>query len=128
MRVVLLLSGFDGSRFRVGRVRPLLPGLKTSSMRLLIAVLILALVALQFRLWVGEGSLAEVHGLKNEIAAQEDELVRLRSRNQELEAEVIDLRQGVEALEERARRDLGMIKPGEIFIQVIERKPPEAKR
>jgi cell division protein FtsB len=128
MRVVLLLSGFDGSRFRVGRVRPLVPGLKTSSMRLLIAVLILALVALQFRLWVGEGSLAEVHGLKNEIAAQEDELVRLRSRNQELEAEVIDLRQGVEALEERARRDLGMIKPGEIFIQVIERKPPEAKR
>jgi cell division protein FtsB len=96
-------------------------------MRLLIALLILALVALQFRLWVGEGSLAEVHGLKNEIAAQEDELVRLRSRNQELEAEVIDLRQGVEALEERARRDLGMIKPGEIFIQVIERKPPEAK-
>jgi cell division protein FtsB len=96
-------------------------------MRLLIALLILALVALQFRLWVGEGSLAEVHGLKNEIAAQEDELVRLRSRNQELEAEVIDLRQGVEALEERARRDLGMIKPGEIFIQVIKRKPPEAK-
>jgi cell division protein FtsB len=127
MRVVLLSSGFDGWQFRVGQVRPLRPGLKTSSMRLLIALLILALVALQFRLWVGEGSLAEVHGLKNEIAAQEDELVRLRSRNQELEAEVIDLRQGVEALEERARRDLGMIKPGEIFIQVIERKPPEAK-
>ncbi|WP_040731094.1 cell division protein FtsB [Thiocapsa marina] len=102
-------------------------------MRLLILVLILLLAGLQFRLWVGEGSLAEVHGLKSEIAAQEEELIRLRARNQELQAEVMDLREGVEALEERARRDLGMIKPGEIFIQVIERKaqqttPPEVKR
>ncbi|WP_300970890.1 cell division protein FtsB [Thiocapsa sp.] len=95
-------------------------------MRLLILVLILLLAGLQFRLWVGEGSLAEVHGLKNEIASQEEELVRLRARNQELQAEVMDLREGVEALEERARRDLGMIKPGEIFIQVIERKRPES--
>lgn len=92
-------------------------------MRLLIAVLILVLLTLQYRLWVGEGSLAEVHGLKQAIETQEDELVRLRARNEELRAEVMDLRDGVEALEERARRDLGMIKPGEIFIQVIERKP-----
>lgn len=96
-------------------------------MRVLIAVLVTLLVALQFRLWVGEGSLADIHGLKNEIAAQEDELVRLRARNQELQAEVMDLREGIDALEERARRDLGMIKPGEIFIQVIEREPAEGK-
>lgn len=133
MRVALPSSGFDGWRAGVGHVRPLLPKLKKPSMRLLILVLMLLLAGLQFRLWVGEGSLAEVHGLKSAIAAQEEELVRLRARNQELQAEVLDLRDGVEALEERARRDLGMIKPGEIFIQVIERKapattPPEAKR
>ncbi|WP_373508497.1 cell division protein FtsB [Thiocapsa sp.] len=127
MRVALPSSGFDGWRSGVGQVRPLLPKLKKPFMRLLILVLLLLLAGLQFRLWVGEGSLAEVHGLKNEIAAQEEELVRLRARNQELQAEVMDLRDGVDALEERARRDLGMIKPGEIFIQVIERKPPESK-
>lgn len=53
--------------------------------------------------------------------------MRLRARNQELQAEVADLREGVQALEERARRDLGMIKPGEVFIQIIERVPPRAK-
>ncbi|MBK1646268.1 cell division protein FtsB [Thiocapsa imhoffii] len=93
-------------------------------MRLLIALLIVMLAALQYRLWVGEGSLAEVHGLKQEIAAQNEELARLRARNQALHAEVMDLRDGVDALEERARRDIGMIKPGEIFIQVIERSAP----
>lgn len=98
-----------------------------TAMRLLV-VLLLALVAvLQYRLWVGEGSLAEVHGLKREIAAQETELERLTARNRELQAEVDDLRTGLDALEERARGELGMIKPGEIFLQVIERpKAPAA--
>ena len=98
-----------------------------TAVRLLI-VLLLALVAvLQYRLWVGEGSLAEVHGLKQEITAQEQELERLTARNRELQAEVDDLRTGLDALEERARGELGMIKPGEIFLQVIERpKAPAA--
>lgn len=95
-------------------------------MRLLI-VLLLALVGfLQYRLWIGEGSLAEVHGLKQEIAAQEAELTRLTARNRELQAEVDDLRTGLDALEERARGELGMIKPGEIFLQVIERRKAPA--
>jgi cell division protein FtsB len=93
-------------------------------MRLLI-VLLLALVGfLQYRLWVGEGSLAEVYSLKQEIAARETELEQLASRNRELQAEVNDLRTGLDALEERARGELGMIKPGEIFLQVIERPKP----
>jgi len=96
-------------------------------MRLLIVALVTLLAVLQYRLWVGEGSLAEVHGLKQEIAVQESELERLRVRNRELQAEVDDLRTGVEALEERARGELGMIKPGEIFIQVIESPKPAAK-
>ncbi len=90
-------------------------------MRLLIVLLLVLVGFLQYRLWVGEGSLAEVHSLKQEIAAQEAELTRLASRNRELQAEVDDLRTGVDALEERARGELGMIKRGEIFLQVIER-------
>ncbi len=93
-------------------------------MRWLIALLLVLLVALQYRLWVGQGSLAELHSLKQEIALQEAEVARLIVRNQELQAEVADLGKGLEAVEERARTELGMIKPGEIFIQVIERPKP----
>lgn len=94
-------------------------------MRWLIAILIVILGALQYRLWVGEGSLADLHALQQEIATQEAENARLVSRNQELQAEVQDLGSGLEALEERARSELGMIKPGEIFIQIIERPQPK---
>jgi cell division protein FtsB len=94
-------------------------------MRFLIALLLTLVLVLQYRLWVGQGSLAEVHALQLEIGAQKDENERLQARNQELQAEVADLQNGREALEERARSELGMIKPGEVFIQVIER--PDAK-
>ena len=89
-------------------------------MRLLIAILILLLVVLQYRLWVGPGSLAEVNNLKQEIAELEKELVGLRERNRALQAEVKDLRGGQSAIEERARSELGMIKEGEVFYQVIQ--------
>ena len=95
------------------------------SMRLLIVLLIVLLVALQYRLWVGPGSRADLHGLQQEIIAQKAELERLRVRNQRLQAEVEDLRSGEAALEERARGELGMIKGGEAFIQVIERSKGE---
>jgi cell division protein FtsB len=90
-------------------------------MRLLILLLIALLAALQYRLWVGAGSIADLHGMQQEIDAQRLDLERLRTRNQELQAEVEDLRTGEAALEERARGELGMIKAGEAFIQVIER-------
>lgn len=96
-------------------------------MRLFIVFLVVLLVALQYRLWVGAGSRADLYGLQNEIAAQKVELERLRVRNQELQAEVEDLRTGEAALEERARRELGMIKAGEAFIQVIERSEQPAR-
>ena len=92
-------------------------------MRLLIGILALLFVLLQYRLWVGEGSLAEVNNLRHEIELQRGELERLRARNRALRAEVDDLREGMEAIEERARNELGMVKPGEIFYQVVE---PEA--
>jgi len=89
-------------------------------MRLIIGILLVLLLLLQYRLWVGEGSLAEVSNLQREIAAQQQELAKLRQRNRALQAEVQDLKQGLEAIEERARSELGMIKEGETFYQVIE--------
>ncbi len=96
-----------------------------AKMRWLIAVLIVLIVVLQYRLWVGEGSLADLHSIRQEIALQEAEIKQLQTRNQELQAEVEDLAAGLEAVEDRARSELGMIKPGEIFIQVIERPKAE---
>ena len=80
------------------------------------------LLSLQYRLWVGDGSLAEVWDLYQQVETQRDENQRLRERNQALEAEVQDLKQGLGAIEERAREELGMIKEGETFYQIIE--PP----
>ena len=91
-------------------------------LRLVIAVLLVAFVALQYRLWVGEGSLAEVAGLKNQLADQQAELETLKARNQELRDEIDELKKGLAAVEARARGELGMIKEGETFYQIIERK------
>lgn len=95
-------------------------------MRWLIVVLLSLLGFLQYRLWVGEGSLAEVHLLQQEIARQQQDLDEVKERNRILAAEVLDLREGVDALEERARSELGMIKDGEIFLQVIDEPPKTA--
>jgi cell division protein FtsB len=88
-------------------------------MRWLAGLLLLLLLGLQYRLWVGQGSLAELQALRDEIGSQKQELVQMQARNQTLEAEVQDLREGLDALEERARSELGMIKQGEMFLQVI---------
>ena len=89
-------------------------------MRWLIWLLVVLLVLLQYRLWVGDGSLAEVWDLYQQVELQRAENERLRERNQALEAEVKDLKQGLEAIEERAREELGMIRDGETFYQIIE--------
>jgi cell division protein FtsB len=86
----------------------------------LLAVLILLLVGLQYRLWVGDGSLAQVTGLKQQIADQQGENQRLLERNRILEAEVMELKQGMETVEERARHELGMVKEGETLYQLTE--------
>jgi len=89
-------------------------------MKTIIAVLAVLFVLLQYKLWFGEGSMMEVWQLDRAIATQTAENAQLRERNQALAAEVADLKQGVEAIEERARRELGMIKKGETFFQVVE--------
>lgn len=89
-------------------------------MKILIAVLVLLTVLLQFKLWFGEGSMKDVWRLEAAIAEQTEDNQRLRDRNQALAAEVDDLKEGLEAIEERARNDLGMIRQGETFYQVVD--------
>jgi len=88
--------------------------------RLLLIILVVLLGFLQYRLWVGEGSLAEVWQLRLDISQQRAENERLRARNSELEAEVRDLKDGMASVEERARRELGMVREGETFYQIVE--------
>jgi cell division protein FtsB len=86
-------------------------------------VLLGILVLLQYPLWIGSGGVITIWRLNREIAVQEQENARLKDRNQAIEADVNDLKQGLAAIEERARMELGMVKKGEIFFQVIDPKP-----
>lgn len=90
------------------------------AIRALLVVLLCLLAVLQVRLWVGEDGFAEVSRLKERVASQQEENQRLAERNQRLEAEVNDLKQGFAALEERARADLGLITPDESFYVIGE--------
>jgi len=92
--------------------------------RWLIVGLIALLIGLQVKLWFGQGGRPEVKHLRERVAAQRSENAELRKRNEALAAEVEDLKSGTEAIEERARSELGMIKPGEVFYQVIEPEAP----
>ena len=89
-------------------------------MRKLLLGLLLLLVILQVTLWFGGGGLLEVWDQHQEVEARRDENARLRERNEALNAEVLDLKQGLDAVEEHAREDLGMVKEGEVFYQVVE--------
>ncbi|MFI8747937.1 cell division protein FtsB [Pseudomonas sp. NPDC077186] len=86
----------------------------------LFIVLILLLAGLQYRLWIGEGSLAQVSRLQQQIAEQQGENERLLERNRILEAEVMELKRGMETVEERARQELGMLKEGETLYLLTE--------
>jgi len=91
-------------------------------MKFVTVMLFIMLVLLQYRLWIGNGSLTEVHHLQKEkeLITNENEL--LRERNDSLAAEVLDLKQGLDAIEERARSEMGMIKKDETFYQLVDRK------
>ena len=88
---------------------------------LLLAVMVLALLTLQARLWFGEGSLRHVAGLRQQLAALEAENARLAERNRLIAADVQDLKAGLDKIEEIARRDLGLVREGETFYLVLER-------
>ena len=94
-----------------------------STSRVVLVVLAAALLALQYRLWVSPQGLRKVFRLHEEVQAQRDENARLVRRNELLAAEVKDLREGVEAIEERARHDLGMIREQETFYRSVPAHP-----
>ncbi|MBC8211587.1 MAG: cell division protein FtsB [Gammaproteobacteria bacterium] len=94
-------------------------------MRVLIIALILVFIGLQYRLWFGDGSLSEVVQLSRELEIQKQKLQQLEERNRVLEAQVLDLQNGLDAFEEKARNDLGMIKKGETFFQIVTPAKPE---
>ena len=110
-------------RLRTWQIRCLVargvPGFP-DGMKYLIVILLVLLALLQYRLWFSPGGMADV----NELKQAQQELVRgndrLRERNASLAAEVIDLKHGLEAVEERARSDMGMIKTDEVFYQIID--------
>ncbi|NND45270.1 MAG: cell division protein FtsB [Xanthomonadales bacterium] len=88
-------------------------------MRVLAAILLLLFLLLQFKLWFGDGGFRAVTQLEARVAAQAEENETLLQRNRELQAEVEDLRERLDAIEERARSELGLIKEGEEFYQVV---------
>jgi cell division protein FtsB len=86
-------------------------------------VLLILLVLLQARLWLSDEGVREVHRLEGAVATQKEENAALKARNDRLAAEVKDLKEGMAAVEERARSDLGMVGANESFYQVV---PPES--
>ena len=88
-------------------------------MKWLAAALAVVLVLLQYRIWVSDSGVRKVERLRQAVAAQEAEDSQLAERNRQLGAEVRDLKTGMDALEERARSDLGMIARNETFYQVV---------
>jgi len=89
-------------------------------MKILLAMLVLVLVAVQLNLWVGDGSYSEILALEEQIELQKQENMVLAERNQQLEGEVLDLKTGLDAVEERARSEYGMVKEGEVLYQIVQ--------
>ena len=94
--------------------------------RLLALVLMVLIVLLQMKLWQGEGSWTAEQELQRQVEDQRSENAKLKERNAALAAEVEDLKTGEAAVEERARVELGMVKPGETFYRVVEPADPKA--
>ena len=89
-------------------------------MKLLWTTMVVVILLLQVRLWVGEGSFAQVWALEQSIAEQREENAELATRNERLYAEVRNLRNEQGAVEERARMNLGLIRDDETFFLVVE--------
>ena len=94
-------------------------------MKWLAAALAVAVILLQYRVWLSADGVREVARLREAVAAQHTENDRLDERNRQLAAEVRDLKTGMDAIEERARSDLGMIARNETFYQVVTAPTPQ---
>ena len=103
----------SGSRFSWKRLAPLL--------------LVVLLLVLQFQLWFGIGNVPSAMRLQTQVEAQTAENAALAKRNAALQAEVADLKAGQAAVEERARAELGMVKKGETFYQIVQAPAPATR-
>ena len=95
-------------------------GLHVNTMKILLAIIVLLIALLQYRLWYGDGGINEIQAYQLRLDDLKGQVEEKRQRNEALYAEVEDLRKGQESLEERARDELGMIREGETFFQVLE--------
>ena len=91
-------------------------------MKIIIIFLLTLLIWLQYKVWLQDGGIPEVLQLEQEIEVVRSEVKILKERNSSLNAEVKDLKKGLDAIEERARSEMGMLKEGEIYYQVIQPK------
>jgi cell division protein FtsB len=92
-------------------------------MRSLTLVFLFVVAALQYSLWFGKGGWIHVWDVDRQLNAQRETNRALKMRNAAMEAEVRDLKQGLDAVEERARSELGLTRKDEIFIQILEDRP-----
>lgn len=97
------------------------PGLK---LQILEAVLIAIVLLLQYLLWIAEDGVRQTYALRVSIQAQTEENAVLNERNQALEADIKDMKNGLAAIEERARTEMGMIRPDETFYRILEQPLP----
>jgi len=88
--------------------------------KIIALILLVLLIWLQYKIWLQDGGIPEVLQLQKEVDIEQSEVEKLQERNQSLDAEVKDLKKGLDAIEERARSEMGMIKKGEVYYQVIE--------
>jgi len=93
-------------------------------MRWISLILVALILLLQYPLWLGKGSWLKVWDLDQQVEAQKQINQQTQTRNAVLDAEVRDLKQGTEAIEERARSELGMVKRDEVFFQIVGDHPP----
>lgn len=86
-------------------------------------VLVALIVLLQYPLWLGKGGWLRVWDMDRQLTEQREVNQTLEARNAGLDAEVRDLKTGFDAIEERARYELGLVRPGEVFVQVPQKQP-----
>lgn len=95
-------------------------------MKTIALVLLVLLIWLQYKIWLQDGGIPEVLQLQDDVETVKIEVHKLQERNSSLDAEVKDLKKGLDAIEERARSEMGMIKQGEVYYQVIEPEQPDS--
>jgi cell division protein FtsB len=95
-------------------------------MRIAALILLAVLAVIQAELWLGKGGVSRVVTLRTQVAAQQKANDQAQARNEQLAAEVRDLQEGLEMVEEKARTELGMVKPDEIYVQLTTKLPQVA--